>query len=123
MKQRAGFLAAHGLAKISDSHATFARNLLETLRRRELTQVALEIAVESGLKYRPAVNGERLTGVYRRSIMLVSGRYAVLDDEMGFSLVPWKPVLEPRLGKQLAVTIRNGSASWEIGRHRGAISP
>jgi len=32
--------------------------------------------------------------------MLASGRYAMLDDGMGFSLVPWKPVIEQRLRQQ-----------------------
>lgn len=48
-----------------------------------------------------------------------SGRYAMLDDGMGFSLVTWKPVIEQRLGQQIAATVRGPGASWEIGRQRG----
>ena len=55
----------------------------------------------------------------RRSVMLASGRYAMLDDGMGFSLVPWKPVIEQRLGQQIAATVRGGGVSWEMGRQRG----
>ncbi|VFR36111.1 Type IV secretory pathway, VirD2 components (relaxase) [plant metagenome] len=51
--------------------------------------------------------------------MLASGRYAMLDDGMGFSLVPWRPVIEQRLGQQIAATMRGGGVSWEIGRQRG----
>ena len=61
----------------------------------------------------------RLAGIYRRSVMLASGRYAMLDDGMGFSLVPWKPVIEQRLGQQLAALVRGGGVSWEVGRRRG----
>ena len=43
----------------------------------------------------------------------------MLDDGMGFSLVPWKPVIEQRLGQQLAATIHKESASWELGIRRG----
>ena len=64
-------------------------------------------------------DGQRVAGIYRRSVMLASGRYAMLDDGMGFSLVPWKPVIEPRLGQQIAATVRGSSVSWEIGRQRG----
>lgn len=53
--------------------------------------------------------------------MLVSGRYAMLDDGMGFSLVPWRQVIEQRLGQQIAATVRAGAASWEIGRARGPV--
>ena len=51
--------------------------------------------------------------------MLASGRYAMLDDGMGFSLVPWKPVTEQQLGQQIAATVRGGGVSWEIGRRPG----
>ncbi len=37
---------------------------------------------------------------------------------MGFSLVPWKPVIEQRLGQQLAATVRSGGVSWEVTRSR-----
>ena len=56
---------------------------------------------------------------YRRSVMLASGRYAMLDDGMGFSLVSWKPVIKQRLGLQIAATVRGGGVSWEVGRQRG----
>ena len=44
---------------------------------------------------------------------------AVLDGGMGFSLVPWKPVIEQRLGQQISATVQGSGASWEIGRQRG----
>ena len=64
-------------------------------------------------------DGQRVAGIYRRSVMLASGRYAMLDDGMGFSLVPWRPVIEQRLGQPLAATVRGGTTSWEIGRRLG----
>jgi len=64
-------------------------------------------------------DGERVTGIYRRNVLLASGRFAVLDDGMGFSLVPWKPVIDQRLGQSIVATVRGNSVSWEIGRQRG----
>lgn len=66
-------------------------------------------------------DGQRVAGIYRRSIMLASGHYAMLDDGMGFSLVPWKPVIEQRLGWQLTATVCGGAVSWNIGRQRGLL--
>jgi hypothetical protein len=40
--------------------------------------------------------------------MLASGRYAMLNDGKAFSFMPWKPVIEQRLGQQLAATVRGG---------------
>jgi hypothetical protein len=55
------------------------------------------------LEHRPVADGQRVAGIYRRSVMLASGRYATLDDGMGFSLVPWKPMIEQRLGSDGSV--------------------
>lgn len=119
MQQRADFLAEQGLAERRGQRVILARNLLGTLRNRELAQAAKDIAAETGLEHRPAGDGQRVAGIYRRSVMLASGRYAMLDDGKGFSLVPWRPVVEQRLGQQLAATVRGGGVSWEIGRQRG----
>ncbi|OWQ59178.1 hypothetical protein CEE61_08335 [Stenotrophomonas maltophilia] len=107
------------LAERRGQRVILARNLLGTLRNRELAQAAKDIAADTGLEHRPVADGQRVSGIYRRSVMLASGRYAMLDDGMGFSLVPWKPVIEQRLGQQLAATVRGGGVSWEIGRQRG----
>ena len=116
MQQRANFLAEQGLAERRGQRVILARNLLGTLRSRELAQAAKDIAAETGLEHRSVTDGQRVAGIYRRSVMLSSGRYAMLDDGMGFSLVPWRPVIEPRLGQQLAAKVIGGSASWELGR-------
>jgi type IV secretory pathway VirD2 relaxase len=119
LRQRADFLTEHGLAEQRGQRVILARNLLATLRGRELAQAAKDIAAETGLEHRPVADGQRVAGIYRRSVVLASGRYAMLDDGMGFSLVPWKPVIEQRLGHQLAARVRGGGVSWEIGRSHG----
>ncbi|MFU4936715.1 relaxase/mobilization nuclease and DUF3363 domain-containing protein [Pseudomonas paraeruginosa] len=119
MQQRADFLAEQGLAERRGQRVILARNLLGTLRNQELAQAAKDIAVETGLEYRPVVDGQRVAGIYRRTVMLASGRYAMLDDGKGFSLVPWKPVIEPRLGQSLSATVHSHTASWHLGRGPG----
>ncbi len=119
MQQRADFLAEQGLAERRGQRVILARNLLGTLRNRELAQAAKDTAAETGLEHRPVTDGQRVVGIYRRSVMLASGRYAMLDDGVGFSLVPWRPVIEQRLGQQIAATMRGGGVSWEVGRARG----
>ncbi|PVY57869.1 type IV secretory pathway VirD2 relaxase [Simplicispira sp. 125] len=119
MQQRADFLAEQGLVERRGQRVILARNLLGTLRNRELAQAAKDIAAETGLEHQLVADGQRVAGIYRRSVMLASGRYVMLDDGMGFSLVPWKPVIEQRLGQQLAATVRGGSVSWNLGRQPG----
>ncbi|HCF2132194.1 TPA: relaxase/mobilization nuclease and DUF3363 domain-containing protein [Pseudomonas aeruginosa] len=118
LRQRANFLTEQGLAEHRDQRVVLARNLLATLRGRELAQAAKSIAAETGLAHRPLTDGQRVVGIYRRSVVLASGRYAMLDDGMSFSLVPWKPVIEPRLGQHLAATARGSGVWWEVARSR-----
>jgi hypothetical protein len=92
LRQRSDFLVEQGLAERRGQRVILARNLLATLRGREIDTTAKTIAAETGMAYRPLADGERATGVYRRNVQLASGRFAMLDDGMGFSLVPWKPV-------------------------------
>ncbi|MBK7251479.1 MAG: hypothetical protein PGMFKBFP_02784 [Anaerolineales bacterium] len=119
LRQRADFLAEQGLAEKRGQRTVLARNLLATLRGREVAKVAQDIAAETGLEHRPVTDGQCVAGIYRRSVALVSGRYAMLDDGKGFSLVPWRPVIEQRLGQPMIATIRGGSVSWDMGRPRG----
>ncbi|WP_175252943.1 relaxase/mobilization nuclease and DUF3363 domain-containing protein [Pseudomonas sp. BMW13] len=119
LRQRADFLVEQGLAERLGQRVVLARNLLATLRGRELTAVAREISAQTGLQYRPAVDGQRVNGIYRRSVQLASGRYALLDDGVGFSLVPWKPVIEQKLGQSVSALIQGNSVSWQLGRQRG----
>ncbi|WP_424191223.1 DUF3363 domain-containing protein [Ampullimonas aquatilis] len=119
LRRRSDFLIEQGLGEQRGQRVILARNLLATLRSRELANAAQDMAAETGLQYRPTIDGERISGVYRRSVMLASGRFAMLDDGIGFSLVPWKPVIDQRLGQSIVATVRGGSVSWEIGRQRG----
>ncbi|MFI8608130.1 DUF3363 domain-containing protein [Pseudomonas sp. NPDC077649] len=119
LRQRADFLVEQGLAECQGQRVVLARNLLATLRGRELTAAAREISAQTGMQYHPAVEGQSVSGIYRRSVQLASGRYALLDDGIGFSLVPWKPVIEQRLGQSVSAVIQGNSVSWQLGRQRG----
>ena len=119
LRQRSDFLIEQGLAERRGQRVILARNLLATLRGREIDTTAKTIAGETGLVHRTVADGERVTGTYRRSVQLASGRFAMLDDGIGFSLVPWKPVIEQRLGRTVSAVMRGSGASWDMGRQRG----
>jgi len=119
LQDRRDFLVEQGLAKRRGARVVLARNLLATLRDRELAEVGKVIQHQTGLLHRPLREGGRTNGIYRRSVQLASGRFAMLDDGMGFSLVPWRPVVEQRLGQQVSAIVRGASVTWELGRQRG----
>jgi hypothetical protein len=119
LRKRVDFLVEHGFAQRDGDRLKVPSNLLTALRQRDLDGVAKALAAETGMSYRPLVDGERVTGVYGRMVVTASGRFAMLDDGMGFSLVPWRPVLEQRLGQQLSANIRDDHITWSVGRKRG----
>ena len=119
LRKRVDFLIEQGFAKREGERVKVRSNLLTALRQRELDGIAKTIAKETGMVHRPLVDGERTTGVYRRMVVAASGRFAMLDDGLGFSLVPWLPVLEQRIGQQLSATLRGDHVSWSFGRQRG----
>ncbi len=120
MDRRADHLVREGLAERQGQRVTFARDLIETMRRREVDTLGEKIAVESGLPFRRSGNGEYVSGTYRRRMALASGRFAMLDDGLGFQLVPWSPSLEKQLGKHISGVARtDGGIDWSFGRKRG----
>jgi type IV secretory pathway VirD2 relaxase len=119
MRQRLAYLVENGLAERSGTQVTMKGNLLATLRHRELDAVAGSIAADSGLTYRDTQDGESIRGVYRRPLDLASGRFAMLDDGVGFSLVPWRPVMDAHLGNELRGIAVGGNINWDFSRSRG----
>jgi len=119
LQQRVDFLTEQGLAERRGPRVILARNLLATLRSRNVAHAAKDLAAETGLEHRPMADGQRVAGIYRRSIMLASGRYAMLDDGMGFRLVPWSPVIEQRLGMPISAQVHDGRVSWQIRWQQG----
>jgi type IV secretory pathway VirD2 relaxase len=119
LKTRQEFLLEKGFVQLCRSRVVFPRNLIVTLRAREVGAAGQAISAKTGLSYRPMSDGSSASGVYRRSVQLVSGCFAMLDNGLGFSLVPWRPILEKRLGQSLSATVHDGHVDWQLGRGRG----
>jgi Protein of unknown function (DUF3363) len=68
----------------------------------------------------PAAGGEMVAGTYRQRLTLTSGRLAMIDNGLGFALVPWTPALDRHLGRHVAgVAKTSGGIEWSFGRKRG----
>jgi type IV secretory pathway VirD2 relaxase len=117
--QRVDFLVEQGVAERRGNRAHVVPGLLDKLRDREIADVAQRIHRQTGLVHRPVKDGSRVSGVYRQSLSLASGRFAMLSDGMGFELVPWRPVIEQSLGKRISAVVRGSEVTWELGRQRG----
>ncbi|WP_394890395.1 relaxase/mobilization nuclease RlxS [Mesorhizobium sp. AaZ16] len=116
--RRRQWLIAQGLAREDQDRTVYRANMLAVLRQRELIRVAGQLSEELGLSYAEARPGDRVEGTLRRSVELASGKYAVIEKSREFTLVPWRPVLERHIGKQVAGVMRGEGISWAIGRQR-----
>lgn len=116
---RAGRLLELGLATRQSDMIVPARDLIQTLRQRELDQIATALRNAGTRAVTTPHEGEPVSGVYRRRLDLVSGRFAVLDDGMGFQLVPWSPKVEHHIGEPISGRMRSGTAvTWDLGRSK-----
>ena len=120
MNARAEHLIEQGFAERRGRSVIFARNLIDTLRRREVDALGEKLAVETGQPFSRSGTGEYVAGTYRQRFALASGRFALIGDGLGFQLVPWSPSLEKQLGKHVSGVARNdGGIDWSFGRRRG----
>lgn len=120
MDARANHLASEGLARRENEHTVFSRNLIGTLRQRELDALGDRLATETGISFQKSADGEYVAGVYRQRFALASGRFAMIDDGLGFKLVPWTPSIEKHIGQHISGVARaDGGVDWSFGRKRG----
>ncbi len=116
--QRRQWLIDQGLATEAEGAVRYRANLLTILQRRELLRVAGRFSEELDLAFAETREGERIEGILRRRVDLMSGRFALVEKAHEFTLVPWRPTLERQIGKQAGGIMREGGINWQIGRGR-----
>nr|WP_247883478.1 DUF3363 domain-containing protein [Brucella intermedia] len=99
-----------------DGRIFYRRNLLATLREREVARAGAEMAEGKGLPFRAATDGESVSGRFSGTAQLTSGKFAIVEKSHEFTLVPWRPVIDRQLGREVTGIVQGGSASWRIGR-------
>ncbi|BCH29818.1 type VI secretion protein [Mesorhizobium sp. L-8-10] len=120
LDRRAEHLVKEGLAQRRGSRVVFAQGLLETLRRREVDALGDKLAAELGRPFNKAATGNHVAGTYRQRFAMASGRFAMIDDGLGFQLVPWTPTLEKKLGQHVSGIARgDAGVGWSFNRKRG----
>jgi hypothetical protein len=97
-----------------------SKDFIANLERTEVTRVGTAMAAERGLTFTIAKTDEFVSGTLIGSTQLASGRFAMIDDGVGYKLVPWQPVLDKRIGQHITGIMRNaGGIEWSFGRKRG----
>lgn len=119
LENRVDHLIEQNLARREGQRVILARNLIDTLRSREVDALGTQLAAGTGRSFTKATDGDHVAGVYRQRFSLASGRFAMIDDGLGFRLVPWSPSLERQLGNHISGVARaEGGVDWAFGKKR-----
>ena len=121
LARRRRWLADTGYATdLGDGRIRAPRDLVQRLEARDIERAGAVLAAERGREWRPAIAGTQVSGQLVGSAQLSSGRFAMIDDGLGFSLVPWRPALEQHVGRVIVgVALPGGDVNWSLGRSRG----
>ena len=93
--------------------------MLATLERQEVQRVGAGIARERALPFKVPQAGEDVRGKFTGTVQLASGKFAMVESPFDFQLVPWRPVIDKQLGKEVMGIATDGGISWKIGRTLG----
>ena len=124
-KRRRALVDAGHVTDLGNGHVRAPKDLIQRLEAADIARAGKALAAERGLQWRPAVPGNNVTGTLVGSAQLSSGRFAMIETlsgngGLGFSLVPWQPVIDKRIGQQISGLMRNdGGIEWSLGRKRG----
>src|SRR5712691_11611547 len=126
LEKRKRALAGKGhVNDLGDGSLRAPRDLVQRLEAVDLERAGKALAAERALQWRPVVPGRHVTGQLVGSTQLSSGRFAMIesfsgDGGLGFSLVPWQPVLDRRIGQYISgIAMPGGGVDWSFARSRG----
>jgi hypothetical protein len=124
-KRKRALVDAGYVTDLGNGHVRAPKDLIQRLEATDIERAGKALAAERGLQWRPAVPGNYVTGQLVGFTQLSSGRFAMIesfggDSGLGFSLVPWQPVLDQRIGQHISGLMRNDRGiEWSFGRKRG----
>lgn len=116
---RLQWLAQQQLAELGEDGWRCRVDMIEQLERRDLNHAAGRIARQTGRSFVQHEVGERVEGIVRGPVAVGDRRFALVENGKEFALVPWRPVLEQRIGLEVSGIVRSSGISWTFGRERG----
>jgi len=114
---RRAFLTKQGFE--IEAGGRLSQDVLNTLEKADLDQAAKLYAKAEHLDYRPVVPSGRAQGKLVGTIERPSGKYAVLEKSLEFTLVPWRENMARQMGRELSGQMRSGTFTWSVSRSRG----
>jgi hypothetical protein len=114
-----------GHATVRNGQISVPQRALAALEYQEGARVGRSTPSSRGQTFQPVQPGEYVGGTLVGSTPVASERYAMLktltgEGGLGFTLVPWQPVLNGRIDQHIAGVLRDsGGIDRSFGRKRG----
>lgn len=115
---RRRWLLSQGLAVEDGESFRVDRVKLTRMAVSDLEVRGAELGESLGKPYRKLVEGEPVSGVYRKPVDLPARRFAIIENSKEFTLAPWRDALEARRGLEVSGIVRRGGVTWTFGRAR-----
>ena len=105
---------------LGDGHIRAPKDLIQRLEAADVERAGKALAAErgcnGGLLFPATMSPASLSA--RPSFPAAGSR--MIDDGLGFSLVPWRPVLDKRIGQHISgIAMPGGGVDWSFARKRG----
>jgi type IV secretory pathway VirD2 relaxase len=103
---------------ISKLHQKLDANSRTILRQAGLDAAGEEVAQRLAKPYEPLAGGRNVEGIYRETIVRPDGKFAIIERQRSFTIVPWRKVMDRSLGRQISGVVRGHSISWNLGKSK-----
>lgn len=119
MERRRDTLIERGdAARQQDGGVTYRRNLIAALQEREVASTGAALAARKAMPFRAVTDGDTVGGTFTGTVQLSSGKFAVVEKSHEFTLVPWRPIIDRQLGREVSGIVQGGSVTWQLGRNK-----
>ncbi len=108
-----------GMGFETGSDGKLPSRTIESLKAMDLRSAAEGLERDIGKPYSEIGPARQVDGIYRGSIDRPSGKFAVIERSREFTLVPWRPVMEKRLGQSISGRVSAGGISWDVTGRKG----
>ena len=111
---RRAFLAEIGISP-DDGKPLTPEHQAELIRR-DLAQAAQTLKQTIGKPYAPSAAQGEVAGIYRGPVARISGKFAIVERALDFTILPWREELERSRALAVSVRMQSGSAFWTAAR-------
>ena len=103
----------------ADKAGRLDKAAIEELRAIDLRDASDSLSKHLQKPYAALENAKRVDGIFRQSVERPSGKFAAVERAKDFTLVPWRPIMERRLGKSISGRVSAGGISWDVTGRQG----